>query len=129
VPTVELEFPAKSVYVGVARLAVAGMARASEMDEDTVFDVKTAVSEALSTAVLYTDEEGDTQMALSWDDREDSVVIEVSHPGGLHRPDETDSMGAEQQELSLALLRSLVDGCEFTSEEDGATIIRLTINR
>ena len=125
-PTVLLEFPSRSAYVGVARLAVAGVARAAGFDEDSVFDIKTAVSEALSNAVLHGDETGeDTSMTVSWEDGPDSVIIEVRHPGDL---DPLPGGGPdEQQALSMALLRSLVDETEFVSGEDGSTTIRLTL--
>jgi anti-sigma regulatory factor (Ser/Thr protein kinase) len=129
VPTVQLQFPSKSVYVGVARLAVAGIARAAGFDEDTVFDLKTAVSEAVSTAVLLGEEAGsETPIDLAWEDRVDSVVIEVHHAGTLSEP-ATGAEPGDQQAMALALLRSLVDESEFVSEDDGTTTIRLTLRR
>jgi anti-sigma regulatory factor (Ser/Thr protein kinase) len=126
--TVELQFPSRSVYVGVARLAVAAVARAAGLDEEQVFDLKTAVSEAIATAVLKgEDEGGEAPISLSWEERPDSVVIEVGHPGGLR--DEGGDEWAEREEMSLALLRSLVHECEFVSEDDGHTTIRLVLQR
>ena len=128
-PTLQLQFPSKSVYVGVARLAVAGVARATGFDEDTVFDLKTAVSEALAAAVLHGEETGDeTPIALAWEDREDGVVIEVRHAGGLPEPG-SDVDAVDTQAMSVALLRALVDESEFVSEDDGSTTIRLKIAR
>jgi anti-sigma regulatory factor (Ser/Thr protein kinase) len=126
VPTVLLQFPSKSAYVAVARLAVSGVARAAGLDEETIFDLKTAVSEALSSAVLYGDEGAeDKPITLTWDDRPDSVVIEVRYAGGRGE----DASGDERQAMSVALLRSLVDQSEFVSEEDGTTTVRLTLRR
>jgi anti-sigma regulatory factor (Ser/Thr protein kinase) len=130
VAAVQLQIPPKSVYVGVARLAVAGLGRAAGFDEDAVFHLKAAVSEALSTAALDGDEDGEhPPVSLSWEEDPDSVVIEVRHAGALQEPASVDLAEAERRAMSVALLRSLLDECEFISSEDGATTIRLTLNR
>ncbi len=126
--TIQLLFPAKSVYVGVARLAVAGIARAAGFDEETVFDLKAAVSEALSTAVLNGGEGRDSPVSISWEESAGSVVIEVRHEGGHEDPAKSEA-GAERREMSVALLRALLHECEFISGDDGSTTIRLTLRR
>jgi anti-sigma regulatory factor (Ser/Thr protein kinase) len=130
VTKIDLRFPSKSVYVGVARLAVAGIARAAGFDEETVFDLKTAVSEAFSGAVIDADmEHRESPIHLSWEETGESVVIEVypsARPGGAGPGDAGIS---ERQAMSVALLRSLLDECEFVAEEDGTTTIRLTLRR
>jgi anti-sigma regulatory factor (Ser/Thr protein kinase) len=127
---IDLRFPSKSVYAGVARLAVAGVARASGFDEDIVFDLKTAVSEAFSTAVIGAgDGEGDKPIDLSWAETSESVVIEVRYAGGPPEPDPGDTTGTERRSLSVALLRSLLDECEFVADGNGGTTIRLTLRR
>jgi anti-sigma regulatory factor (Ser/Thr protein kinase) len=129
VAAIQLRFPPKSVYVGVARLAVAGLGRAAGFDEDAVFELKAAVSEALSTAALDADEDGaHPPVSLTWEEGPDSVVIEVRHDGGLQEPSAGDAAAAERRAMSVALLRSLLDECEFVSSEDGATTIRLTLH-
>ena len=125
--TVELQFPLRSFYVGVARLAIAGIARAAGFDEESINDLKIAVSEALANAVLYGDR-GESPATLSWTDSEGGAVIDVSFAGSLQEP-EADSLGAERQDMSLALLRSLVHECEFISRSDGGTTTRLTVRR
>jgi anti-sigma regulatory factor (Ser/Thr protein kinase) len=129
VTSVDLRFPSKSVYVGVARLAVAGIARVSGFDEDTVFDLKTAVSEAFATAVIHTEKGGESPIRLSWEESPEWVVIEIRHEGSLRDPTSTDVGGSERQEMSIALLRSLLHDCEFVAEEDGSTTIRLSLRR
>jgi anti-sigma regulatory factor (Ser/Thr protein kinase) len=130
VTRVDLRFPSKSVYAGVARLAVAGVARASGFDEDTVFDLKTAVSEAFSTAVIGADAgEGDRPIDLSWAETSESVVIEVRYSGAPQEPDPGETGGTDRKALSVALLRSLLDECEFLAGGNDGTTIRLTLRR
>jgi anti-sigma regulatory factor (Ser/Thr protein kinase) len=108
---------------------VAGVARASGIDEDTIFDLKTAVSEAFSTAVLGGDAgEGDRPIDLSWLETSESVVIEVRYTGASPEMDGGDATGVERRALSVALLRSLLDECEFVAD-GGGTTIRLTLRR
>jgi serine/threonine-protein kinase RsbW len=127
VATVELQLPLRSVYVGVARLAVAGIARTAGFDEEVIHDLKIAVSEALANAVLY-GERGEDPARLLWTDTDEGAIIDVAFSGSLEEP-EIDSLGAERQEMSLALLRSLVHECEFISREDGGTTTRLNVKR
>jgi hypothetical protein len=51
-PAVELEVPARPEYVAVVRLALASLGRLVGLDEVTVEDLKIAVSEATTSAIL-----------------------------------------------------------------------------
>lgn len=130
--SVELEIPALSPYVGVVRLALAALARAAGLDEERVDDLKIAVSEACSRAVLAEEAEGSgSQVAVTWSDEADRIVIEVSdHSGGPAESADTDNSlsFSARAVMSEALLRSLVDGYESTTTPDGTTTTRLLIN-
>ena len=52
-PTVTLTIPAKTEYLVVARLALAGIARAVPADESALADLKLAVTEACGNAVRH----------------------------------------------------------------------------
>jgi anti-sigma regulatory factor (Ser/Thr protein kinase) len=130
--TVELQIPPRSVYVGVVRLAVASLARAAGLDEETVYDLKIAVSEACANAVLGSEEAG----------AEEPITITFSEDGGVleldildHAPlppatDPRDSQGFDSRAvMSLALLESLVDECSIHPGPDGGTHTHLSVNR
>ena len=55
---VELSIPSISEYVGVARLAVAGVASRLKFTHEEIEDIKIAVSEACTNAVQYAYGEG-----------------------------------------------------------------------
>ena len=120
-----LEIPARSVYVGVVRLALASLARVQGLDEDRIEDIRMAVSEACANAVLANEASG-TPVTVSWQSFDDRVEIEVAQRGSA--PGEADSAaGKERLAMSVALLRSLVDECAFEPGADGRVTTRLTI--
>lgn len=133
-PAVELEIPPRSAYVGVVRLALAALARTAGLDEAGVDDLKIAVSEACANAVLANEESAPEQpVAVTWTEEPGWFVIEVSDRGpraGDSELDPEDSQDfSSRAVMSVALLRSLVDGCDFVGRSGGGTTTRLLINR
>jgi anti-sigma regulatory factor (Ser/Thr protein kinase) len=130
--TVELEIPPRSVYVGVVRLAVASLARAAGLDEETVDDLKIAVSEACANAVLGLESAGgDEPIAITFSETEDALRLEVADRAPIpETADPQDSQGFDSRAtMSLALLQSLVDDCRISPRSDGGTITRLSVPR
>lgn len=132
---VELEIPPRSAYVGVARLALASLARIAGLDEETVDDLKIAISEACTNAVLSHEEAGrDDPVTLTWSDDDDQVVVEVGDRGRSYAVEEIEgALGrevlAERVSLSMALLKSLVDDVVFEPREGGGMSTRLILHR
>jgi anti-sigma regulatory factor (Ser/Thr protein kinase) len=132
---VELEIPARSVYVGVVRLVLSSLARSADLDEATVDDLKMAVSEACANAVLSNEQAGkDEPVQIAWTEEPARVVIEVGDRGNLYEggatPDSWDSGRISARvTMSVALLSSLVDECEFVPRSGGGTRARLVVNR
>jgi len=133
VPSVELEIPARSVYVGVVRLALASLARGAGLDEEKVDDLKIAVSEACATAVLLNEaDEAPGPIGIRWNDNGATVQVEITDRGS--RPvdpiDAGDSLSfSSRAMMSEALLRTLVDDYQSTADAEGGTTTLLTINR
>ena len=131
--TVLLEIPPRSVYVGVVRLAVASLARSAGLDEETVYDLKIAVSEACANAVLGLEaSESEDPISITLSDEGTSLELEVADRGPTWstEPDIEDSQGFDTRStMSLALLQSLVDECRISPREGGGTVTRLTIAR
>ena len=127
---IELEIPVKPDYVGVVRLAVASMARKAGMDEERVDDLKIAVSEACTNAVMDADEAGVTEpIHVTVRDSGESVTVEIvdSVPASA-QADLEDSQGfSTRRAMSAALLRSLVDLYESTPQPQG-TLTKLSFN-
>ncbi len=129
--TVELEIPPRSVYVGVVRLAIASLARGAGADEETVDDLKIAVSEACANAVLAHEEAGiEAAVSVRWSDEDDRIVVDVDLNTPMTEEEQTeDSHGfSSRLVLSTALLESLVDECEH-SPHDGGTRTHLVMRK
>jgi serine/threonine-protein kinase RsbW len=134
-PVVELAIPPRSVYVGVARLAIAALAREAGFDEEGVDDLKTAVSEACTNAVLSSEEAATNEpVVVTWIEDADRVVIEVCDRGSKY--DATQIEGALDSQgfslrlaLSMSLLRSLADEMAFEPRDGGGMRVRLIMTR
>jgi serine/threonine-protein kinase RsbW len=118
----------------VVRLAVSALARTSGFSEEQVEDLKIAVSEACANSVIAQEEAGSQEAVLvSYSDESERVVIEVEDRGRDDRTastaDEADSLGISSRlMMSVALLESLVDECEFRPRDGGGTVTRLVIS-
>lgn len=132
---VEIEVPPRSAYVGVVRLATTSLARTAGFDEEIVDDLKIAVSEACTNAVLSNREAAtDEPIAVTWQQEDGRVEIEVGDRGSTWDPDGEPGPDDSQETstrlvLSMALLRSLVDKCDVAPRDGGGMSTRLTINR
>ena len=131
---VEISIPAQSVYVGIVRLALGSLARSAGFDEERVDDIRIAVSEACTNAVLNTEEAGAPDaIVVAWLEDEDRVQIEISDraPGGDGvAPESLDSQGfSSRMMMSVALLREIADDLAFEPRPQGGTTTRLTFAR
>ena len=134
-PLVQLEIPPRSPYVGVVRLTMSALARSAGIDEEKVDDLKIAVSEACANAVLSNDEAGSSEpVEITWDQDDTSIRIAVSDRGPTMSaegsPDAVDTQGfSTRAVMSIALLKSLLDGYEFHPRDGGGMTARLLLNR
>jgi anti-sigma regulatory factor (Ser/Thr protein kinase) len=120
--TVELEVPARPEYVAVVRLAVASLGRLAGLDEATVEDLKIAVSEATTSAMLVNQAAGGLDpVSIAWARGDGQVVIEISDRGEGEDATEVDDgeLRGIRAGISVALLESIVDGCEVVPRPDG----------
>jgi anti-sigma regulatory factor (Ser/Thr protein kinase) len=135
VAKVEIEIPSRSAYVAVVRLAIAALARSAGLDEQVVDDLKIAVSEACTNAVLSNEDAGvDAPVTVGWTEEADQLVVEVGHRGEVYDPDdpaqEYDSQGFSTRALmSYSLLSSLADGCDMAPREGGGMTAHLLFKR
>jgi serine/threonine-protein kinase RsbW len=127
--TIELSFPAHSRYLVLARLSLAGIAPVAKLDEDSLADLKLAVTEACANAVrhAYPDEvDGAVRMRVQIEP--DVLTIEVADDGrGLENEDIRgwDGSGMREQGMGLSIMRAVVDELEIDSTPASGTVVRL----
>jgi serine/threonine-protein kinase RsbW len=125
--TVELVIPCRPEYVGVARLAVLGIASRMPFSYDEVEDVRLAVGEACTHAVERAGSGAATIRITSTID-EHALVIEVADDvaaGTKPRlSNEADGLlGMDQQGLGALLIEILVDEAKIDTRPDGTTVL------
>jgi anti-sigma regulatory factor (Ser/Thr protein kinase) len=132
---VELEIPPGSAYVAVVRLALAALARGAGLEEEAVEELKIALSEACTNAVLVHEEASIHEpVHVRWTEEPGRFVVEVGDrgpvPDAADPQNEFDSQGfSSRMVMSRVLLEALIDQCEFIPRPDGGTITRLVVER
>jgi serine/threonine-protein kinase RsbW len=123
--------PARPEYLLLARLALTGVARLAQADEEALADLRLAVTEAAANACrhAYADGQGDVtiQLTLS-DDQQLEVVVEDDGPGF-----ESDSVAEWRAEelgedgMGLAIIRAIAEDVEIGPRGSGSgTRLRFT---
>lgn len=124
---VNLVIPAKNDFVGIARLAVSGIANRMGFSYDDIEDLKLAVSEACTNAVeaMYTDGEGDIKVCCNiFSNR---LEIEVMDQGMNEEDDVASNLEVKslrEQDLGLYLIESLMDQVDI--QDEGGVVVKLT---
>lgn len=124
---VELKFPCRPEYVGVARLAILGVASRMRFSYDEVEDVRLAVGEACTTSVEWAERNGksDTDIVLRSEIGQDKLVVDIFDDAGERgenaRAGDPDQ---ESENLGALLITLLVDEVNVVPR-DGGTHVRM----
>ena len=130
---IELQIPAASEWVRVARLTVAGVASRLPFPIDAVEDIKLAVTEAINNAIqhapLHTPPGVNLTISIVIETSASGLWIDITDQGrlcdelpapGAARPDELPENG-----LGLMLIRSLMDEVDHQSGPARDTVVRM----
>lgn len=120
-----LELPKDPVFVATARMFASSLARHFEIDEDTIEDLKLAVSEACTRA-LATLNGKDQPIALSASRDNGRLTFEVSQ-GDATKVAERPTQDQLSAGLSLELIAALFEDAEFAADPDGRPVVRFSI--
>ena len=120
--TVRLTIPAKPEYITLSRLALAGLSRIRSFSDETLADLKLALTEACSNSVRHAYDDGEGHVDISFELRDDRLIVEVADDGTGFEPDE----GAKSDEdvlseggLGIAIIRSIADEVEIEGGPNG----------
>ena len=118
---VRLTIPAKPEYVTLCRLALTGISRFRDLSEETLSDLKLALTEACSNSVRHAYADGDGCVEILYELHVDRLVIEVADNGEGFDPHEPGSDGDDLAEggLGIAIIRSVADELEIGRGSDG----------
>jgi serine/threonine-protein kinase RsbW len=132
--TVTLRIPAKAEYITLCRLALTGLGQLREIGDDTMADLKLALTEAVSNSVRHAyGPNGDGSVDVTYELRPDRLGIEIVDDGEGFDPDApADETTIPEQEgddlteggLGIAIIKSIADEFELRSKpgERGSTL-------
>lgn len=124
---VELKIPCKPEFVGVARLAILGVASRMKFSYDEVEDVRLAVGEACTTSVEWAERNGKAtaEITLRSEINSDKLIVDIFDESG-DRGEENRGANAEQEPENLgALLITLLVDEVTVVPRDGGTHVRM----
>ena len=122
---VRLTIPAKAEYITLSRLALAGLSRVRALSDETLADLKLALTEACSNSVRHAYEDGVGHVDISFELLDDRLIVEVADDGTGFEPSEVGGDGGGGDEdlseggLGIAIIRSIADEVEIGGGPDG----------
>src|SRR3954454_9425207 len=121
-PDLSLTLPARAENVAVVRHAIGGLGEALDVDDQTLSDVKLAVTEACTNTVVHAYPEGEGPLEVLAYLREGRLMI-VVRDEGLGIVPRTDSPGLG---LGLPITAMLAESLELGTDEGERTEVRMT---
>jgi serine/threonine-protein kinase RsbW len=137
---VELKVPAKAEYVGVVRLLISGVASRLGFSIDDIEDMKLAVAEACTNAILHAYQDKDEGQIIigcaTFEDRLEIMVIDhgqsfdIEHLQHRLKPIDRNTSIDQLKEggLGLFLIETLMDEVQI-SNESGIVIVMTKYKR
>ena len=128
----EIRFDSRSENEGFARVAVAAFMTQLNPTVEEVADVKTAVSEAVTNAIIHGYEQEIKKVHIRCRSRENSVVVEVSDTGrGIENGEEamrpmcTTRPEQDRSGMGFAFMEAFMDQVEVESEPGKGTTVKM----
>ena len=116
---ITLRIPAKAEYITLCRLALTGLAQLREIGDETMAELKLALTEAVSNSVRHAyGTSGGGHVDVRYELAPDRLGIEVVDDGAGFDPDEAPSFEGEELSeggLGIAIIRSIADEFEIKS--------------
>lgn len=117
---VRLTIPAKPEYITLVRLALTGLAGLRPLPDETLGDLKLAVTEAASNSVRHAYENGDGVVEVVYELDDDRLIVEVADNGQGFVPGAREDRGdLDEGGLGIAIIQALADEFEVGSRPDG----------
>jgi serine/threonine-protein kinase RsbW len=118
--TVRLTIPAKAEYITLGRLALTGLSRLRPLEDETLADLKLALTEACSNSVRHAYAGAEGLVEILFELHQDRLVIEVADDGGGFDPAAGRSKDAlSEGGLGIAIIRAVADELEIGVRPSG----------
>jgi serine/threonine-protein kinase RsbW len=120
-PRVRLTIPAKPEYITLVRLALSGLSGLHPLSEETLSDMKLAVTEACTNSVRHGYQDGGGRVEILYELQPDRLVVEVADdgPGFDASGDRPTEENLAEGGLGIAIIKAVSDEFESGERSDG----------
>ena len=125
--SVRLIMPAKAEYITLGRLALTALARVRPLSEETLSDLKLALTEACTNSVRHAYDGSVGTVEIVYRLETDRLVVDVLDDGGGFEADVVDRSGngdLTEGGLGIAIIRAVADEVEIGRGESGGSRLR-----
>jgi serine/threonine-protein kinase RsbW len=126
--SIRLTVPAKAEYITLGRLALTAIARVRPFSDETLSDLKLALTEACTNSVRHAYNDGRSgTVEIVYQLEPDRLVVEVTDDGQGFEPSEVEGDGnsdLSEGGLGIAIIRAVADEVEIDERESGGSRLR-----
>jgi serine/threonine-protein kinase RsbW len=125
--SVRLTIPARAEYITLGRLALTAIAGVRPVSDETLHDLKLALTEACTNSVQHAYGNGGGEVEILYQLEPDRLVIEVGDMGSGFEPGElapADEGELAEGGLGIEIIRALADEVEIGPRGDGGSRLR-----
>jgi serine/threonine-protein kinase RsbW len=122
--SVRLTIPARPEYIGLGRLALTAIAGVRPVSDETLHDLKLALTEACTNSVRHAYVDGrEGEVEILYELEADRLSVEVGDQGAGFKP----GAGSEHEELEegglgIAIIRAIADEVEIGPANGGSRL-------
>jgi serine/threonine-protein kinase RsbW len=123
---VSITIPAKPEYVGMVRLVMAALASLLNFDQESVEDIKTAISEGCTNAILQSqlsNKVESRQVRITSGIGNNKLIIDINYSS--KESGEAWKGQLYERDLGLSIITSLMDRVEVIRESSEVVTLRL----
>ena len=128
--SVRLTIPARAEYITLGRLALTAIAGVRALSDETLHDLKLALTEACTNSVKHAYGEDGGSIDIVYELLSDRLAVEVGDAGAGFEPNGGRRGGAGEDELleegglGIEIIRALTDEVEIAEREGGGSRLR-----
>jgi serine/threonine-protein kinase RsbW len=129
-PVVRLTIPARAEYITLCRLALTGLSRLRPLSDETLADLKLAITEACSNSVRHAYPSEDGHVEITYTLTGEALEVEVCDEGAGFEPGAPAERADDLSEggLGIAIIRSIADELEIGPRAGGGSRLRFVKN-
>ena len=126
--SVRLTIPARPEYITLGRLALTALAGVRPVSDETLHDLKLALTEACTNSVKHAyDEGGEGTVDILYELQPDRLAVEVGDAGAGFEPRVSNGVNGEDLSeggLGIEIIRAVTDEVEIEPREGGGSRLR-----